>query len=92
MSNSTVTAPATIRTMIVCLPAGLPTQVLASTRQLDRHLAVSGAVGRVSLAGVDEVAAGQRSGRGLGPQAGGAGAGDGEVAVELAGAGEHLCG
>ena len=40
--TTTVTAPATIRTMIVCVPAELPTQVLASTRQLDRPLAVSG--------------------------------------------------
>ena len=51
-ATATVTAPATvdpprpvaptptIRTMIVCVPDELPTQVLNSTRQLDRHLGV----------------------------------------------------
>ncbi len=55
-TTSTVTPPttgtptpavapaATIRTMIVCVPDGLPTEVLASTRQLDRHLGVQGTV------------------------------------------------
>ena len=39
-----VTATPTIRTMIVCVPDGLPTEVLTSTRQLDRHLCVQGTV------------------------------------------------
>lgn len=30
----------TVRSMIVCVPEDLPTEVLASTRQLDRHLGV----------------------------------------------------
>lgn len=37
-----VTVPPTIRTMTVCVPEELPTQVLAASRQLDRHLAVTG--------------------------------------------------
>ena len=41
MTNNTA-APVTIRTMIVCVPDGLPTEVLASTRQLEHHLAVAG--------------------------------------------------
>jgi hypothetical protein len=40
-TGTVVTPTATIRTMIVCLPDGLPSQALTAT-QLDRHFGVSG--------------------------------------------------
>jgi hypothetical protein len=42
-TGTLVTPTATIRTMIVCLPDGLPPQAL-TTAQLDRHFGVSGAL------------------------------------------------